>query len=172
MLNQLLFQIDAGSLPASMQTTHQSLCRYAHLCLLLHFRPSSLTDICMPQILKGGFIVAAGKRWCALPALHRLLLFLIFSSLLLHRSSCTPSHCADLVRALEPCPENMVIEFVTAASYGAGTETSGAPSFTLLLPTAPLLCPITTFLPSGTVKVSFDQDAIVGRHCILVRIGI
>jgi len=51
---------------------------------------------------------------------------------------------ADLVRALDPCPENMAVEFVTARSYGAGFETS------------------------GTVQVSFDEGAVAGRHCVMV----
>lgn len=51
---------------------------------------------------------------------------------------------ADLVRSLDPCPEHMAVEFVTARSYGAGFETS------------------------GTVQVSFDESAVKGRHCVMV----
>lgn len=51
---------------------------------------------------------------------------------------------ADLVRALDPCPQHMAVEFVSARSYGAGFETS------------------------GTVQVSFDEDAVKGRHCLMV----
>ncbi|WIA13955.1 hypothetical protein OEZ85_002524 [Tetradesmus obliquus] len=51
---------------------------------------------------------------------------------------------ADLIRALDPCPEDLVVEFVSARSYGARTETS------------------------GTVQVSFDAEAVAGRHCLMV----
>lgn len=51
---------------------------------------------------------------------------------------------ADLVRALDPCPKHMAVEFVSARSYGAGFETS------------------------GTVQVSFDEAAVKGRNCVLV----
>eukprot|EP00882_Tetradesmus_deserticola_P019464 GHRQ01020953.1.p1 GENE.GHRQ01020953.1~~GHRQ01020953.1.p1 ORF type:complete len:216 (+),score=74.74 GHRQ01020953.1:135-782(+) len=51
---------------------------------------------------------------------------------------------ADLIRALDPCPEDLVVEFVSARSYGAGFETS------------------------GTVQVSFDAEAVKGRHCLMV----
>lgn len=33
---------------------------------------------------------------------------------------------ADLVRAMDPCPKGVTVEFVSASSYGAGTETSGS----------------------------------------------
>eukprot|EP00983_Pelagomonas_calceolata_P099848 1158506-Pelagomonas_calceolata.AAC.2 len=32
---------------------------------------------------------------------------------------------ADLVRSLDPVPKGVIVEFVAASSYGAGTETSG-----------------------------------------------
>lgn len=51
---------------------------------------------------------------------------------------------ADLLRALEPVPHGMVVEFISASSYGAGTETS------------------------GLVNVSFDREAVKGRHVLLV----
>ncbi|GFH07639.1 hypoxanthine phosphoribosyltransferase [Haematococcus lacustris] len=51
---------------------------------------------------------------------------------------------ADLVRALHPCPEGMVIDFIQASSYGAGTETS------------------------GRVEVAFDAAAVKNRHVLLV----
>jgi hypothetical protein len=51
---------------------------------------------------------------------------------------------ADLVRALDPCPEHMAVEFVSARSYGAGFETS------------------------GEVQVAFDAAAVKGRHCVMV----
>uniref|UniRef100_A0A7S0REN9 Hypoxanthine phosphoribosyltransferase n=1 Tax=Chlamydomonas leiostraca TaxID=1034604 RepID=A0A7S0REN9_9CHLO len=51
---------------------------------------------------------------------------------------------ADLLRALHPTPEGMVVEFVHASSYGAGTETS------------------------GRVEVSFNRDVVKGRHVLLV----
>ena len=48
------------------------------------------------------------------------------------------------MRALEPCPQHMSVEFVTARSYGAGFETS------------------------GEVQVSFDEAGVKGRHCVMV----
>eukprot|EP00879_Flechtneria_rotunda_P014325 GHRR01014965.1.p1 GENE.GHRR01014965.1~~GHRR01014965.1.p1 ORF type:complete len:204 (+),score=54.66 GHRR01014965.1:559-1170(+) len=51
---------------------------------------------------------------------------------------------ADLIRALNPCPEDTAVEFVSARSYGNRTETS------------------------GTVQVSFDTEAVKGRHCLMV----
>ena len=55
------------------------------------------------------------------------------------------THCAaDLARALKPCPEGMEIEFVQASSYGNKTETT------------------------GKVTVSFNEDAIKGRHVLMV----
>ncbi|KAF5838840.1 phosphoribosyltransferase-like protein [Dunaliella salina] len=51
---------------------------------------------------------------------------------------------ADLVRSLDPVPKGVIVEFVAASSYGAGTETS------------------------GTVKVSFDASVVKDRHVLLV----
>lgn len=51
---------------------------------------------------------------------------------------------ADLVRAMTPCPAGLGVEFISARSYGARTETS------------------------GEVEVSFDESAVAGRHCLLV----
>eukprot|EP00775_Hariotina_reticulata_P002716 gene2716-3013_t len=51
---------------------------------------------------------------------------------------------ADLIRALEPCPQDAMVEFVSARSYGKGLETS------------------------GTVQVSFDADVVKGRHCLMI----
>jgi hypoxanthine-guanine phosphoribosyltransferase len=50
----------------------------------------------------------------------------------------------DLVRSLHPVPNNLTIEFVSAASYGKGTETS------------------------GNVSVSFNKEVVVGRNVLLV----
>lgn len=51
---------------------------------------------------------------------------------------------ADFVRALDPVPEGMMVEFVQASSYGAGTETS------------------------GRVEVSFNTEVVKGRHVLMV----
>lgn len=51
---------------------------------------------------------------------------------------------ADLVRALSPCPAGMEVEFVSACSYGARTETSGA------------------------VEVAFDATVVANRHVLMV----
>lgn len=51
---------------------------------------------------------------------------------------------ADLIRALDPCPQDSEVEFVSARSYGARTETS------------------------GTVQISFDAAVVAGRHCLMI----
>lgn len=51
---------------------------------------------------------------------------------------------ADLVRAFSPCPDGLEVEFVSARSYGARTETS------------------------GEVEVSFDAAVVSGRHVLMV----
>eukprot|EP00877_Chromochloris_zofingiensis_P005636 jgi/Chrzof1/15073/Cz09g26070.t1 len=51
---------------------------------------------------------------------------------------------ADFVRALDPCPESLIVEFCTARSYGARLESS------------------------GSVEVSFDQQVVKGRHVLMV----
>ncbi|GAX79534.1 hypothetical protein CEUSTIGMA_g6975.t1 [Chlamydomonas eustigma] len=51
---------------------------------------------------------------------------------------------ADLVRSLNPVPQGLEIEFISASSYGSGTETS------------------------GRVEVSFRREIVQGRHVLLV----
>ena len=43
--------------------------------------------------------------------------------------------CSDLVRAIEPCPEGLEVDFLRAGSYGAGTKSSGEVTVTRVLKT-------------------------------------
>lgn len=56
---------------------------------------------------------------------------------------------ADLVRAMEPAPEGLQLEFVRASSYGSGTVSSGKVALT------------------GTLTPA----DVEGRHVLLVRAG-
>lgn len=54
---------------------------------------------------------------------------------------------ADLLRAIEPCPRGLTMDFMKASSYGSGTESSG----------------------EVQLKTDLDGKKVKGRHVILVR---
>jgi len=57
----------------------------------------------------------------------------------------------DLVRCMYPLPETLQIEYIRASSYGDGTETSGEVNISMS---------------------TLTEDAIQGRHLLLVRLDI
>ena len=56
---------------------------------------------------------------------------------------------ADLVRAIEPCPRGLTIDFIRASSYGSGTESSG----------------------EVQLKTDLDPKKVRGRHVLLVEVS-
>ncbi|GFR48643.1 hypothetical protein Agub_g10559 [Astrephomene gubernaculifera] len=54
---------------------------------------------------------------------------------------------SDLVRAVEPCPRGLTMDFIRASSYGSGTESSG----------------------DVKLKTDLKREKVEGRHVLLVE---
>ncbi|KAG2450717.1 hypothetical protein HYH02_004555 [Chlamydomonas schloesseri] len=54
---------------------------------------------------------------------------------------------SDLVRAIEPCPRGLTMDFIRASSYGSGTESTG----------------------DVKLKTDLKKEKVAGRHVILVE---